>query len=174
MCCSGSEATQVEHYRPKAVYPDRTFQWENLLWVCSACNQSKGNRFDEGMPPINPIDDPVWEYLFIDEFGILCAKWNPAADDLDPRALRTIELLGLDREPLQESRLARLIDLRKKIADTISLMEGGALAPEDLQLRAIEWFEQPFQPDVADYFLDGPGSLEEPFKGFLAAADLQN
>lgn len=173
MCCSGSEATQVEHYRPKTIYPDRTFQWENLLWVCSACNQFKGNRFDEGAPPINPIDDRVWEYFFIDEFGNLCSKWNPAADDLDPRAQRTIELLGLDREPLQESRLSRLLDLRKRISDATSLLNAGVLGQEDLQLRALEWFEQPFQPDVADYFLDGPGSLEEPFKGFLAAADLQ-
>ena len=174
MCCSGSEATQVEHYRPKAVYPDRTFKWENLLWVCSACNQFKGNRFDEGVPPINPIDDVVWDYLFIDEFGNLCPKWNSSMNDLEPRAQVTITLLGLDREPLQDSRMARLGDLRKRIDDALSLFALGTIGPDDLQLRAMEWFEQPFQPDVADYFFDGPGRLEEPFNRFFLAADLHD
>ncbi len=173
MYCSGSEASQVEHYRPKAVYPDRTFEWDNLLWVCGTCNQFKGNRFDEGTPPINPIDDPVWEHFFIDEFGNLCAKWDSTANDLDPRAQRTIELLGLDREALQETRLARLLDLRTKISDAVSLLNSGLVGAPELQVRVLDWFEQPFQPDVADYFLDGPGSAEEPFSGFLVAAELK-
>jgi hypothetical protein len=32
MLCDGNEATEVEHYRPKSVFPDRALQWENLLW----------------------------------------------------------------------------------------------------------------------------------------------
>ena len=35
MCCSGGEAAQVEHYRPKGTYPSRSFVWTNLLWICS-------------------------------------------------------------------------------------------------------------------------------------------
>lgn len=172
MYCGGSESTQVEHYRPKAVYPKVAFSWTNFLWVCGGCNQSKGNRFEEHVPPINPIDDLVWSHFFIDEFGNLCAKWNTATGDLNERAARTIEILSLDRQPLQESRFARLIDLRAKIADAVALFQQGLLVEADLEARILEWFEQPFQPDVADYFFDGPGRDEDPFKQFLALANL--
>jgi uncharacterized protein (TIGR02646 family) len=172
MYCGGSESSQVEHFRPKASYPSLAFSWENLLWVCGGCNQFKGDRFDEEARPINPIDDLVWNHFFIDEFGNLCARWDPVAADLDARALRTIELLNLDRQPLQESRFARLIDLRKKIADANALFGQGLLTELDLQTRLLEWFEQPFQPDVADYFFDGPGRSDAPFNQFFELAGL--
>lgn len=172
MYCGGSESTQVEHYRPKATYPAMAFAWENFLWVCGACNQFKGIGFEEQLPPINSIDDLVWNYFFIDEFGNLCAKWDPITADLDQRATRTIELLSLDRQALQESRFARLIDLRAKIADTVALFQQGLLVEMDLEARMLEWFEQPFQSDVADYFFDGPGRSEDPFKQFFALAGL--
>lgn len=170
MGCSGSESAQVEHFRPKAIYPELVLQWENLLWLCGLCNLNKGMRFDEAVPPINPIDDNVWDHFFIDEFGNLCARWNAALDDLDPRAVQTIELLGLDRQALQESRQARLADLRQKVRDSLQLLDDRRLTLEDLELRALEWFEQPFQPDVADYFFEGPGRFDEtePFKHFFA------
>ena len=172
MYCGGSESTQVEHYRPKAIYPKFAFSWENFFWVCGVCNQFKGDRFEESLLPINPIDDLVWNHFFIDEFGNLCAKWDLTTGDLDQRAIRTIELLALDRQPLQESRFARLIDLRAKIADTVALLQQGALTQIDVETRLLEWFEQPFQPDVADYFFDGPGRRDDPFNQFFVLAGL--
>lgn len=169
MGCSGSEAAQVEHFRPKAIYPELALQWENLLWLCGLCNLNKGFAFDEAAAPINPIDENVWAHFFIDEFGNLCARWDTALDDLDPRAVQTIKLLGLDRQALQEARLERLAELRQKIRDNLQLLQDQRLTLEDLEWRAIEWFQQPFQPDVADYFFEGPGRLDdsEPFKHFF-------
>lgn len=169
MGCSGSEAAQVEHFRPQAKFPELALHWENLLWLCGLCNLTKGVRFNEDTAPINPIDDEVWDHFFVDEFGHLCARWNATLDGLDPRALHTIELLGLDRQVLQEARLARLIDLRQKVRDGLQLLRDQRLTLEDLERRVLEWFEQPFQPDVADYFFEGPGRLDEaePFKQFF-------
>lgn len=169
MGCSGSEAAQVEHFRPKATYPELALQWENLLWLCGLCNLNKGTRFDESAAPINPVDENVWDHFFIDQFGNLCARWNTELDDLDPRAVHTIELLGLDRQALQEARLARLVDLRQKVSDNLHLLQDQRLTLEDLERRVLEWFEQPWQPDVADYFFEGPGRLDssEPFQHFF-------
>jgi hypothetical protein len=169
MCCSGSEAAQVEHFRPKGIFPELALQWENLLWLCGLCNLNKGVRFDEATPPINPIEENVWDHFFIDQFGQLCARWDTVLDDLDPRAVQTIKLLGLDRQALQEARMARLLDLRQKVHDNLHLLQDRRLTLEDLEQRVLEWFEQPFQPDVADHFFEGPGRLDEsePFKHFF-------
>lgn len=166
MFCSGSEAGQVEHYRPKATYFDQALCWENFLWICGVCNIAKGSRFDEACPPINPIDDQVWDFFFIDEFGALSARWNDTAGDLEPRAVKTIDLLSLDRQALQESRFERLKDLRAKAVDSIELFRQNHLSQDEIEIRLIEWFEQPFQPDVADYFFAGPGANNktEPFR----------
>jgi len=169
MYCSGSEAAQVEHYRPKTTHPQQALAWANLLWICGTCNQAKVNRFEEENPPINPVDDDVWSHFFIDQFGNLSPRWNVALGALDPRAVRTIQLHNLDRQALQECRQERLIDLRNKIEDSLARFDAGQLTRDDLELRVLGWFEQPFQPDVADYFLAGPGAADdsEPFKRFL-------
>lgn len=173
MFCSGSEAGQVEHFRPKALYPHTALQWKNMLWICGICNLAKGSRFNESLPFINPVDESVWDYLFIDEFGALSPRWNDATNDLDPRAVLTIELLRLDRQALQESRHARLKDLRKRALDTIALFSLDKLSADDIRDRLIEWYSQPFQPDVADYFFSGPGAQirSEPFRHLLEIAN---
>jgi uncharacterized protein (TIGR02646 family) len=173
MACSSSESSQVEHYRPKATYPERAFEWSNFLWLCGMCNQIKGDRFEEPNPPINPIDDDVWNFFFIDEFGNLTARWNIALDDYEPRAVRTIELHSLDRQALQECREARLADLRAKVTDAVEKFQNGALTREEIELLALSWFQEPFQPDIADYFFLGPGRTNpnEPFKTFLELID---
>lgn len=174
MYCSGSEAAQVEHHRPKSRYPSLALQWENLLWVCGICNQSKGQRFDDVVPPLNPVDDSIWEHLFIDQFGNLRARWSTTLNGLDPRAVATIGCLSLDRQALQEARHSRLKDLRQKVRDAVTFYSQGQLSQDDLVTRLMEWFDQPFQPDVVDYFLRGPGQTDasEPFRDFLAAAGL--
>ncbi|MBT9547681.1 MAG: HNH endonuclease [Candidatus Sericytochromatia bacterium] len=43
--CGRPEANQMEHIYPKAFYPEKTFVWENLLWICDKCNTAKGERF---------------------------------------------------------------------------------------------------------------------------------
>jgi uncharacterized protein (TIGR02646 family) len=171
MYCSGSESAQVEHYRPKATHPELTFAWENLIWSCGICNQVKLDRFNEEVKPINPIDDNVWNHFFIDQFGNLSPRWNPDENALDSRAVETIKLHALDRQALQESRQERLVDLRSQVRQTLSLLESGGIGPDELQEIVLVWAKQPFQSDVADYFLSGPGRVdpEEPFKKLIDA-----
>jgi len=174
MLCSGSEASQVEHFRPKRTFPDRAMSWKNFLWACGICNQNKGNRFpvtalDETI--INPIDDTVWDHFFIDEFGNLSAKWDVLAGDLDQRAILTIEEIGLDRETLQETRLCRIINLHQLIAGALLQFTSGYITKEKLRELINFWISEPYQPDVADYFFRGPGRTEKPFAELLAIAE---
>lgn len=45
MYCEDSAADEVEHVRPKNLYPEFTFVWENFVYACGTCNGPKGNRF---------------------------------------------------------------------------------------------------------------------------------
>jgi hypothetical protein len=45
MYCEDSAADEVEHHRPKDLYPGHVFAWENYLYACGPCNGPKNNRF---------------------------------------------------------------------------------------------------------------------------------
>lgn len=45
MYCEDSSADEIEHLWPKALYPERVFDWENYLFACGPCNGPKGNTF---------------------------------------------------------------------------------------------------------------------------------
>lgn len=43
--CEDSLADEVEHFRPKDLYPEMVFAWANYLYACGPCNGPKNNRF---------------------------------------------------------------------------------------------------------------------------------
>lgn len=168
MLCSGSEASDVEHYRPLTEFPALAMTWLNYLWSCTPCNRSKSSRFPPHTEPggrlLNPLDDDVWEFFFIDEFGILTPRYDPISNALNERAVTTRDFLELNREGVQESRKLRLEDLKSQVSETLQLASLGKIAKTQIRAKIAKWLAQPFQPDVADYFLNGPGREDAPFK----------
>lgn len=152
----------VEHFRPKAGYKqsgDRSlsrpgyywlaYDWANLFNSCEICNQRfKSNLFPLKMPArralchhdsledetpllINPgVEDPEQFIGFHDEF--------PFAIKNSRRGLETIQVLGLDREPLNDQRRRRLegvqnlVDLCKVLKH--DLQNGITEASDRLEL----------------------------------------
>ena len=55
----------IEHFRPKSIYPELTFEWNNLLLSCDICNDigHKGNQFSldiNGNPLLlDPTDEVI-------------------------------------------------------------------------------------------------------------------
>lgn len=45
MYCEDSCADEVEHIKPKDLYPEFVFVWENYLYACGPCNGGKNNAF---------------------------------------------------------------------------------------------------------------------------------
>lgn len=43
--CEDSLADEVEHIRPKSLFPDLTFVWTNHCFACGPCNGPKNNRY---------------------------------------------------------------------------------------------------------------------------------
>lgn len=172
MFCNGNEASNVEHFRPKSIFPLEAMAWENFLWVCSICNQWKGNRFPPDTEPgpslINPTVEDAWEFFFVDEYGNLCPRWNIEQNCLDPRAVKTMDILKLDREAIQTSRQMRMDELKQRSHDTLERLLLGQLTINEVRERITIWKSQPYQPDIADYFFCGPGRSEEPFRELIA------
>lgn len=65
MYCEDNRGTDIEHFWPKADYPERAFTWANYLLACSHCNSNlKREQFplDEHGAPllIDPsVDEPT-------------------------------------------------------------------------------------------------------------------
>jgi hypothetical protein len=43
--CEDSAADEVEHVRPKDLYPQVVFAWRNYVYACGPCNGPKGSHF---------------------------------------------------------------------------------------------------------------------------------
>lgn len=166
MYCSFGETSEVEHYHPKATYPEQAFLYENYLWVCSVCNRYKSNTFPTEPESLilNPFDDKVWDYFFLDDFGRLQPKEN------QPRAARTCIIVQIDRQFLQNERKIRFNQYKETAKQVLNEFHNGKISRTELQMK-IETMRLTSTPmDVADYFLKGPGRVEEPFKSLLSAA----
>lgn len=127
--CEDSCADEVEHIRPKDLYPESVFVWENYLYACGICNVEKRNNYavfsDRSIawhdvkrahdaPVVPPLSgDPVLidprrenplDFLMLD---LRTFQFEPVADRRTRdyvRAEYTIQTLTLWREPLREAR----------------------------------------------------------------------
>lgn len=101
MYCSDSAGTDIEHYWPKSVYPERMFQWVNMLLCCTGCGRDcKGIKFplDDGSPALlDPTVDDPWLFLdFSTSTGILFPLVD-AEGKTTTKGEETVKLLKLDR-----------------------------------------------------------------------------
>jgi uncharacterized protein (TIGR02646 family) len=88
--CEDSAADEVEHFRPKDLYPAVAFQWANYLYACGPCNGPKNNHFaiisrggvlkDVTRKPKDPVVPPI--------------KGRPAL--IDPRSDDPLQFMTLD------------------------------------------------------------------------------
>lgn len=141
MYCEDSRGTDIEHFWPKQPYRGRTFEWLNLLLVCTGCNRVKGDRFPlshDGKPDlIDPTTEDPWDSLFFDAAtGNVTARFG---EDGAPRrkGRATTELLPLDHEPLTEGRLRCLRNIKRAVntflandAQSADDAEGGRILAE--------------------------------------------
>jgi uncharacterized protein (TIGR02646 family) len=130
MYCEDNEADEIEHVRPRSLYPEHTFRWPNHLFACGLCNGPKSNHFpilsaSSGrivdaarkrgaavVPPevgrmmlLDPRRDDPARFLFLDltdSFWFLPQSGRGCV--ARARALMTIEVLHLNDDPLPKRR----------------------------------------------------------------------
>jgi len=128
--CEDSLADEVEHIRPKNLYPGSAFRWSNYLYACGPCNGPKNNQYavlscktnklidvtrrskDPVRPPkagiqalIDPRRENPQEFMELDLIDTFF--FVPTADDGTQEYLRaeyTIGVLRLNRDLLPVAR----------------------------------------------------------------------
>jgi uncharacterized protein (TIGR02646 family) len=159
--CEDSAADEVEHIKPKDLYPEDVFRWPNYVYVCGPCNGRKRNNFSvidprddvvdvtraRGAPVVVPIDglpalidprseDPM-QFFDMDLQGtfivLVALDLNPV-DEL--RATFTIELLGLNRDLLLTVRRDAYVGYRARLLEYAEKAAQGASNSELGAIRA--------------------------------------
>lgn len=136
MYCEDAPADEVEHFRPKDLFPERVFDWSNYLYSCGLCNGPKNNKWGilprrgsvvsevarargagvavvpppRGQPAlIDPGREDPLRFLIMDLAGTFVLLPIPALVPRDrARAEYTIEVLDLNKDFLLESRESAL------------------------------------------------------------------
>jgi uncharacterized protein (TIGR02646 family) len=92
-----TDVIEIEHVKPKKVFPAEAIKWENLLLSCKFCNTIKGKK------PTDDIGNYIWPHLdnpllvlnyLPGQVPIPYAGITPAQLD---KANKSIELVGLQR-----------------------------------------------------------------------------
>lgn len=120
MYCVDSHGCDIEHFWPKAPYPERMFVWDNLLLCCTECGRLKGNRFplDTDRPLlIDPTLDEPWEHLDFDPAtGNIVARFDTRTNDWSPKGTETVKILHLDQREAMASGYTRTF---RRISDVV-------------------------------------------------------
>ncbi|MCE2425464.1 MAG: hypothetical protein J4F45_10250 [Pseudomonadales bacterium] len=159
--CEDSEAGEIDHIRPKGLFPEHTFVWDNFLGACGVCNNRKGSRFailgpnglvditrqrDEPVikPPSGPsalIDPRVEDPLILLELEArntfhLQPRYGLSQRGRD-RATYTAGLLFLNREALVLARRRVFADNREVLSSYRDLRESGGDAARLERLKDV-------------------------------------
>jgi len=114
--CEDSLADEVEHIRPKNLFPQVVFVWANYLFACGPCNGPKSNRY--GLM----VDDQVEEFIRSPIGPIVPPGVGPAAL-IDPRSEDPFDFLELD--------LGGVTPDGEQIEGTFDIMPGDGLSTAD-------------------------------------------
>lgn len=132
MYCVDSHGSDIDHFRPKAQYWARVFQWSNMLLCCTECGRFKGSQFPtaNGRPLlIDPTAEDPWQHLDFDpDTGNLTARFDRHANNWSAKGTKTVEVLRLDRREAMAAGYASTYRRLKGILQS-SLVDGVTTAP---------------------------------------------
>lgn len=110
-CCAYCEGEyietsypQIDHFKPKHLYPELTFDYNNMNLSCEKCNQRKSDRFDENL--IDPSKDEPDDHIKFE-------KWE--AIGLDERGKISIDIYDLNNEKKIYKRTKNYLELKARI-----------------------------------------------------------
>lgn len=92
---------EIEHYKPKSLFPELCFEWSNLHQICTKCNKKKNNKWDNEFPILDPVQDSIDDKIKF-RGPVLCTE------EQDKRVQNTIGHLELNKR-------SELFDFRSKL-----------------------------------------------------------
>lgn len=110
LCCycesriSPASYEHIEHRAPKSIFPELTFEWNNLHLACSVCNNKKLNKWDSKDEILDSVDDEINGHL---------KYLGPHIDNITKRGYTTIQHANLNRSELLNARTVILAEVIK-------------------------------------------------------------
>lgn len=129
MYCEDSAGTDIDHFRPKSDYPERSFTWTNYLLACSYCNSNaKRNEF-----PLAPDGSPLLVDPSVEEPSnhLVLSLASGKYIALDDKGRETIRVFRLSRGLLETGRLNRWRRLRSLLVEYDRLVTAGEESAAD-------------------------------------------
>ena len=170
MYCEDSRGTDIEHFRPKTLYPAYVFRWHNFLWICAGCNRSKSSRFpcdDIGQPLLlDPTVDEPWDYLFFDpDTGEIAARWDSTTGVESPKGLAMLEVISsLRHQAVTEGRRRVYQRLKKAVLSFLTQSADGTPPSEERISDLLEEVDYAVDYGLAAWFFLREGQSEESFR----------
>ena len=165
--CEDSAADEVEHVRPKSLYPEHAFLWPNYLFACGPCNGgykkakfavfdslgqfrdiTRGKNDPVASPPsgdpafIDPRSENPMDFLELDLLGSF--HFQPLADEGTHNALKadfTITTLGLNRDYLLAARKIAYGNYQNRMKVYVAEKKAGASEQTLRDIREQLWTE---------------------------------
>ena len=122
---------EVEHFYPKSLYPNLTFEWDNLLPVCRKCNEAKGSHDTKAAVIVNPTKDNPKELFKFRNLTIEAIEGGESYN----KAKRSIEVLKLNYTWLIKARASILVNLTIYINELREWFDEYAEADTKLKKR---------------------------------------
>lgn len=101
MYCLDSLGSDIEHFRPKALFQKHMYRWENLLLCCTDCGRKKGDQFPMAgrrVLLVDPTKENPWDSLDFDPLtGNICARFDVQLNSWSDKGSETVRVLHLDR-----------------------------------------------------------------------------
>jgi len=114
---NASRAGQVEHFKPKALFPSLAYDWDNYFLACGGCNGAKSDRWPDSGEYLRPDQgDPTSELLFKIDGTVEAVKPGKEAEI-------TIKHFELNRTWLVRRRKKNLKDVLGRLKDTAEVFQ---------------------------------------------------
>lgn len=101
---------EIEHFEPKSLYPEKCFEWTNLMPICRNCNGSKKDHDTISEPIVNPFAQNPKDFFEFKNLRIKSLNDNDIGQ-------KTIEICNLNRRTLIEGRSNLYLELEKALID---------------------------------------------------------
>ena len=176
MFCEDSRGVEIDHFWPKARYPERAFVWENLLLICADCNRRKSDRLEldsHGLPMlIDPTREDPWAHLFYDSrTGIVTARFILATREPDPRGQYTVEgsNLPLNDQAVTEGRQRTQRNLIRCVNRFVGAL-NAAIQDCSLAKELLVCVDDNSDYGLTSWFFFRDGQSESPFADLRSTA----
>jgi uncharacterized protein (TIGR02646 family) len=149
---------EIEHFYPKSLYPEKTFDWSNLFWSCKRCNNPKLNYDTLTLPFLHPANDNPEDYFYYRELlleSVLGTTKFAAAEAVKNQC-------KLNRHEIISERAKILLQFYENTSNIEELLnELNGLSQNAARFRKIERLYEKL------FYLKSLSHSEETYAGFL-------